>query len=443
LYSGAVTTRTSGQRRTVGGGPARSPAWLAWTIWGVVALQVVLVALGVLFEELARASTSTLTLGFATEQVAGAVSTLAFPAVGAFVFWRRPGHPIGRLFCLVNLGWAINNFAGAYAKYALVDDPGSLPLGKAAAWFYTWPGPISVGLTVLLLLLFPDGVPLSRNWRLFGRFVALWSVASAVALAFAPGPIDETIGFEIVNPLGLGGPLGRILAPLGGLTQLTLVAFMAVGAASLLVRFARARGDERQQLKWFGGTVAFVIAFIALQLALYARYGSASAAMPGWAYLLVTSSILSVGLIPVAAGVAILRYRLYDIDIIINRTLVYGSLTATLVTTYLGGIVALQRVFVLLTGERSTLAVVASTLVIAALFSPLRRRVQGFVDRRFYRRKYDAAKTLEVFSARLREETDLGTLAEDLVGVVGQTMQPAHVSLWLRPEPAPLRKQTG
>ncbi len=422
--------------QAVGGGHARPPAWLAWTIWSVVALQVVLVALGVLVEVIARASTSTPTVGFTTEQVAGAASILAFPAVGAFVFWRRPDHPIGRLFCLVNLGWAINHFAGAYVKYALGDDRSSLPLEKAVAWFYTWPGPISVGLTVLLLLLFPDGVALSRNWRLFGRFVVLWSAACAVALAFAPGPIDETIGFEIDNPLGLGGPVGRSLALLGGITQLTLVALMAVGAASLLIRFARARGDERQQLKWFGFTVVFVIAFIALQFALYPRYGSAPAAMPGWAHLLVTSSILSIGLIPVAAGVSILRYRLYDIDVVINRTLVYGPLSAALVGLYFGAVVVLQRLFVSLTGERSTLAVVASTLAIATLFTPLRKRLQSFIDRRFYRKKYDARRTLEEYSASLRNETELETLSGKLVGVVNQTVQPAQVSVWVRPPEA-------
>jgi hypothetical protein len=140
--------------------------------------------------------------------------------------------------------------------------------------------------------------------------------------------------------------------------------------------------------------------------------------------------------VPIAIGIAILRYRLYEIDTLINRTLVYGSLTATLVALYFGGIVVLQRVFVLLTGQRSTLAVVASTLLIAALFTPLRRRIQSFIDRRFYRRKYDARKTLESFSAKLRDETDLDALSDDLVGVVAETMQPAHVSLWLHPDPA-------
>ena len=145
-------------------------------------------------------------------------------------------------------------------------------------------------------------------------------------------------------------------------------------------------------------------------------------------------SLLSFAGIPVAVGIAVLRYRLYDIDVIVNRTLVYGSLTATLVALYFGGIVVLQRVFVLLTGQESTLVVVTSTLAIAALFNPLRRRMQGFVDRRFYRRKYDASKTLEAFSVKLRDETNLEALSEDLVGVVRETMQPAHVSLWLRPD---------
>jgi hypothetical protein len=199
-----------------------------------------------------------------------------------------------------------------------------------------------------------------------------------------------------------------------------------------------ARGVERQQIKWllYVGPIFFVAS--GLHIGFY-YFWLAERSWGLWAsYLLVIAGGLSG---PIAIGVAILRYRLYEIDLLINRTLVYGSLTATLIVLYFGGIVVLQRVFVLLTDQRSTLAVVASTLLIAALFTPLRRRIQSFIDRRFYRRKYDARKTLEAFSASLRDETDLDALSDDLVGVVRETMQPAHVSLWLRRETAPVGKQ--
>ena len=198
----------------------------------------------------------------------------------------------------------------------------------------------------------------------------------------------------------------------------------------MVVGRRNARGLERQQIKWllYVGPIFFVAS--GLHIGFY-YFWLAERSWGLWvSYLLVAVGGLSG---PIAIGVAILRYRLYEIDIIINRTLVYGSLTATLVALYFGGIVLLQRVFVLLTGQRSTLAVVASTLLIAALFNPLRSRIQSFIDRRFYRRKYNARKTLEAFSAKLRDETDLDALSGDLVGVVRETMQPEHVSLWLRP----------
>jgi hypothetical protein len=207
---------------------------------------------------------------------------------------------------------------------------------------------------------------------------------------------------------------------------------MLVSASSLVVRFRRAGGRERQQLKWltYAGVVFIVIFVRSIFVPQTVR---ASEIWPLVSLVLLVTVYPS---IPAAVGVAILRHRLYDIDIIINRTLVYGSLTVMLVALYFGGIVMLQKAFVVLAGEKSTLAVVASTLLIAALFTPLRRRIQSFIDRRFYRRKYDARKTLEAFSAHLRDETDLQALRGDLEGVVRETMQPAHVSLWLRQETA-------
>ena len=207
-----------------------------------------------------------------------------------------------------------------------------------------------------------------------------------------------------------------------------------VAAASVVVGRRGARGVERQQIKWllYAGAIFFVGPTFQISVSYVARVEGSWALWVG-NFLGVVSGLG----VPVAIGFAILRYRLYDIDRIINRTLVYGSLTATLIALYFGVIVVLQRLFVLLTGQQSTLAVVASTLLIAALFTPLRRRIQGFIDRRFYRSKYDARKTLEAFSAQLRDETDLDALSDDLLGVVRETMQPAHVSLWLRTEASP------
>jgi len=220
--------------------------------------------------------------------------------------------------------------------------------------------------------------------------------------------------------------------------QLSVLLLGGVAAASVVIGRRGARGVERQQIKWllYVGPIFFVAS--GLHIGFY-YFWLPEGSWGLWAsYLLVIVGGLSV---PIAIGVAILRYRLYEIDILINRTLVYGILTATLIALYFGGIVVLQRVFVFLTGQQSTLAVVASTLLIAALFTPLRRRIQSFIDRRFYRRKYDARKTLETFSAQLRDETDLDSLSSDLVGVVAETMQPTHVSLWLRPDTAPKGEQ--
>jgi hypothetical protein len=213
---------------------------------------------------------------------------------------------------------------------------------------------------------------------------------------------------------------------------IAFIGIVVVIAASVIVRFRQARGDERQQLKWLVYSAVFLgtLAVIGVLNVMVLHNRIIEFAVG----ILVT---LAVAAVPTAVGVAILRYRLYEIDIIINRTLVYGPLTATLVALYFGTVVLLQWLFVALTGQQSTLAVVASTLLIAALFNPLHRRIQSFIDRRFYRSKYDARKTLVAFSAKLRDETDLEALSDELAGVVRETMQPAHVSIWLRPDAAP------
>jgi hypothetical protein len=355
---------------------------------------------------------------------------VGFSTVGAVIASRSsPKNPIGWLFCAIGLSFGVIHFSAEFAIYALLAQPETLIGGEAAAWILSWAWILAVGLIVFLVLLFPDARLPSRRWRWFVWLSLLLTVTGAVWGAFTPGAI-LSLG-QINNPLGVEG-----LPNVWKLTQTLMLTLIFVSAASLYMRLRRARGVERQQIKWF--TYTGVVASSAALLT-YTISEPLGALWLKWVGYVVMQLAL-IGM-PISMGIAILRYRLYDIDLLINRTLVYGSLTAALVALYFVGIVVLQRLFVALTGQQSTLAVVASTLLIAALFTPLRRRIQSFIDRSFYRRKYDARKTLETFSATLRDETNLDTLSDDLVGVVRETMQPAHVSLWLRSETAPKGEQ--
>jgi hypothetical protein len=279
-----------------------------------------------------------------------------------------------------------------------------------------------VGLLVLSLLLFPDGQLPGRRWAWLAWLTVLLTSVGAAWQAFSPGVI-VSLG-SIRNPLGNEG-LPKANEPVQ--TIMFALLFVVV-ASSLFVRLRRASGIERQQIKWPAYTAVMAVTGGVLTYTIAEALGAQWLEWTGFVILMAALVCF-----PISVGIAIVRYRLYEIDLIINRTLVYGSLTASLVALYFGGIVVLQGIFVALTGQQSTLAVVASTFLIAAMFTPLRRRIQSFIDRRFYRSNYDAAKTLEAFSAQLRNETDLDALSEDLVGVVRETIQPAHVSLWLHP----------
>jgi hypothetical protein len=359
-----------------------------------------------------------------------AIFLVLLPAVGALVASRHPRNSIGWIFCGTSLVFAGGSFADEYASYALTVRDGSLLGAKVLAWFASWTGdPTPLLSLALLCLLFPTGRLPSRRWR-----PVLWSVIGGSAVFYLAGaltPGSLLTQKSIANPIGIGGPLGDVLGMLGTIGLVILLVACLASAFSLIFRLRGGSAQERQQLKWV--VYPAVISVIGSVVAYVGAYVFGSNLINAVGYWIAICAFLT---LPVFTAFAILKYHLYDIDIIISRTLIYGPLTATLVGVYFGGIVALQWVFVVITGQQSTLAVVASTLLIAALFNPLRRRIQSFIDRRFYRRKYDAKKTLEAFSAKLIDETDLEALNDDLGRVVRETMQPAHVSLWLRPEAA-------
>ena len=359
------------------------------------------------------------------------LTAVFYPTVGAVVASRRPENPVGWLLCLFGVAISISYFCAEYAIYALLAEPNSLPAGEALAWIASWMLPIIIGIPAFLYLLFPTGKLPSRRWRWVAWLTGALVLAGVITSAFSSGALMGILG-PIRNPLGIEG-FSRVYGAV--LTLLTLLTVPA--ALSPFVRLRRAGGVERQQIKWFAYAAAASVITTGLAYPIPSVVDT-----PLWfermGFALVIAFIPAV---PIAIGIAILRYRLYDIDIIINRTLVYGSLTGVLALVYFGSVTATHALLRTITSQEDLpqLAVVASTLVIAALFNPLRRRIQSFIDRRFYRSKYDARKTLQAFSATLREETDLNALSDDLVSVVRQTMAPARVSLWLRPGTASKR----
>ena len=388
------------------------PSRLAWSLWVLALLLLPGVILQISLNWVGPTDVP-FAIGFIVVQLCSATA-------GAIISSRVPGNAVGWMFLAIGVLLGLLLTLGAYAKLAIAAGYSALPGGSIAAWIVTWLFvPAAFGLPMFLLLLFPDGRFVSQRWRLVGWLLGLLVTFAAASMAFEPGRIPP--GIE--NPLAPGGAAGELFRVLSPVADALALPGFALAVAGLVVRFWRSRGVERQQLKWFAYSAALV--GLGLGTGVFIPEGPVA----DLAFLV---GLLALAGLPVAAGIAILRYRLYDIDVIVNRTLVYGPLTILVVATYVGSVVSLQYVFRALSGGGSQLAIVASTLAIAALFNPLRRRIQAFIDRRFYRNKYDSRRTLESFSARLRDETDLDQLNTELLAVVRTTMQPEHATLWLR-----------
>jgi len=345
-----------------------------------------------------------------------AMFALAFGGLGAVIAIRQPANAVGWLFLATGVAAGLALLASAYADYWVADREGSKILGETAAWYATisWIGFILLPATFLLLL-FPEGRPPAGRWRWLVWCVALGIAGVFLTSAVKEGPLEDYP--QISNPFGIDS---SVIDPLTGLAFLLTIVGIAGSAASLIVRYRRARGEQRLQIKW----LAYAGALVALTFPL----ALADTSLGDFAYVPLMLSVLG---LPVAAAIAVLRYRLYDIDVVINRTLVYGALTLTLAAVYVASVLLFQLALNGATGN-SSLAVAASTLAVAALFRPARSRIQEAVDRRFFRRRYDARQTLETFAGRVRDQVSLEALDAELRGVVADTVQPAHLSLWIR-----------
>jgi hypothetical protein len=410
---------------TADGRPARArrwPAGLAWALWTLVVLSLAVIAwLDHLSRQAGRTDLAQLIPGVF---LVPALSMVSAATVGAVLASRRPAHPVGWLLLALGLSLMVGGVAPAYTAYGLLARPGALPAAGAVARH--WPATAVVATTVLsfVLLLTPTGSLPSPRWRWWARMTVAAVVIVLLARAVASGPLDPR--YQVVGgPFDLRGLGGGLLVANQLAVAFSILA-VVVAAGSLVVRFGRARGVERQQLRWVAWAAALVVGAAAVAL------GGLAVGAPA----VVTWALTVLAVVPVAIGAAILRYRLYDLDRIISRTLAYGLLSLLLGGSYAGVVLGLGQFL----GRDSSLVVAGATLAVAAAFQPARRRVQSTVDRWFNRRRYDAARTIAAFSARLRQQVDLDALTGELLAVVDQTMQPTQASLWLRP---PRRDSSG
>ena len=388
---------------------------MPWLVLGVsVALAAASVALGI--------------SGGADLFIAFSIAALGvvFAGTGALVASRAPGNWIGWIFCAMGLLFEFGILGEVYVAYGSLAD-GFLPGRAWVGWISQWSNnAFAPTMIILSFLLFPTGRLPSARWRPVALIATGVAVVHAASAALTPGPLQD---YGIQNPAGIEAATAlRMIAEVSVL--ILVLPLMLLSVVSLFARLRRSSGIERQQLKWFAYAAALLATDLLASNALAVLLGGTGNEVAEFIPFL--TFVITLSGIPMAMGVAILKHRLYDIDIIINRTLVYGALTLSLLLVYVGCVVSLQYVLRAFTGGNSQLVIVASTLAIAALFNPLRRRIQSFIDRRFYRRKYDAVKTLEEFGAKLRDETDLESLNAEMLSVVRETMRPEHASLWLR-----------
>jgi hypothetical protein len=395
--------------------PRGWPGWLAWGLWGLAVLGLGSVPW---FDRLTRQAGRPELTQLNASTIPYLLAIVVAATVGAVLASRLPRHPVGWLLLGVGLSVAGSGVADGYARYGLVARPGVLPAARWIAIYSPATNIIGLALVGYVLLLTPTGSLPSPRWRWWGRLAAAGPVAFVAALTVGPGLVIPPYD-TVIDPVAIPALAGAVLVAIVAGFFLT-VAGLVVGAGSLVARFRRARGVERQQLRW---------------LALAAALTGAGAAVVGVGMAMGATAVplfaagVCLALLPLATGAAILRYRLYDLDRIVSRTVAYGLLTVLLGLGYAVVVLGLGR----LLPEGSSLVVAAATLAVAAVFQPLRRRIQQAVDRRFNRRRHDAGRIIEAFGARLRDQVDLDTLTAEVLAVVDQTMAPTRASLWLRP----------